>query len=126
MHASALLRTALVGALLAAACLAAGADDAAQHARVRIEQGQVVAPASRRLVLPHGAEVSIHWQSDRDGELHLHGYDLTVRVRAGATVTTRLETRATGRFPVTSHGFGEAAGRTHGHGALMYVEVHPR
>jgi hypothetical protein len=34
-----------------------------------------------------------------------------------------IEAYATGRFPITSHGWGEGG---HGHDALTYLEVYPR
>lgn len=122
------LRAAASGVFAAALCTAPSAtntEGARVDVSVRIEQRQVVEPADRRLVVPHGSSVRIRWQSDEVGELHVHGYDLRVRLRPDAVVNTRFVARATGRFPVTSHGFGHAAGQVHGHGALFYIEVHP-
>jgi hypothetical protein len=96
---------------------ALAADGAAPQFDVRLE------PPSRRLVVSRGAQVAIRWHTDEAGELHVHGYDVAVPLDPRAPVVTRFEARATGRFPVTSHGFaGEAA---HGHGALLWIEVHP-
>jgi hypothetical protein len=101
------------------------AGEPASRATVRIEKRQVVEPRDKRLVLPHDVETEIHWHSDESGELHVHGYDLRIRLRPDTVVHTPIKTRATGRFPVTSHGFASKTGQTHGHGALLYIEVHP-
>jgi hypothetical protein len=122
------VRRAAAAALLAAAlgllpAAAGGADDAPPHFDVRLEKRQVVDPPSRRLVVSRGAQIAIRWHADEAGELHVHGYDVVVRLDPSSPVLTRFEARATGRFPVTSHGFGSDAG--HGHGALLWIEVHP-
>ena len=57
--------------------------------------------------------------------MHLHGYDLELSLAPDAPTEMNFEAFATGRFPVTSHGFGG-----HGHDdeevVLLYLEVHPR
>lgn len=123
-----LLRGIARGVFVAVLCSAtslASADRAIHVVTVRIEKRQVVEPEDRRVVVPHNASVAIHWHGDEAGELHVHGYDLRVTLRAGAVTHTRFEAKATGRFPVTSHGFGNETGQAHGHGALLYIEVHP-
>lgn len=70
-----------------------------------------------------GDDVELIWTSDEAVELHLHGYDLALELSAGEPGTLSFHARATGRFPVTSHGFsGE---HDHGHSTLLYLEVYP-
>lgn len=78
---------------------------------VRIEQGQRVAgPALIRI--PQGATVLLHFASDRDGELHLHGYDKHVQLLAGKVVTLKFKAEHSGRFEYELH--GHSAGHSHG------------
>jgi FtsP/CotA-like multicopper oxidase with cupredoxin domain len=70
-----------------------------------------------------GDRVTLSWTSDEAGSLHLHGYDIEFEVGPGRTETMTFLASATGRFPITSHGFGGEEG--HGHKALLYLEVYP-
>jgi len=71
-----------------------------------------------------GESLELVWQSDEAAELHLHGYDISFEVSPEAPAIVTFQANATGRFPVTSHGFGGQKG--HGHEALIYIEVYPR
>ena len=71
-----------------------------------------------------GESVELVWQSDETAELHLHGYDISFEVSPEAPAIVTFQAHATGRFPITSHGFGGQKG--HGHEALIYIEVYPR
>jgi hypothetical protein len=71
-----------------------------------------------------GESIELVWQSDEAAELHLHGYDISFEVSPEAPAIVTFEAHATGRFPITSHGFGGEQG--HGHEALLYIEVYPR
>jgi hypothetical protein len=114
-----------LAALWPAVRAAAQQSELAEH-RVTIREREVVAPADARLVLRHGSRVRILWHSDESAELHVHGYDIYVKVEAGAVSVTEFAARATGRYPVTVHEFsGERAAR-YGHRALLHIEVHPR
>ena len=96
---------------------------ATQHAQVRIRNRQVIEPKTQRLVVTKNTLLNIRWHSDEAGTLHLHGYDINVHLQANTTVSMQFLAKATGRFAVTSHGF---AGETsHGHRAMLYIEVHP-
>jgi len=70
-----------------------------------------------------GDRVELRWLSDAAAEVHLHGYDIELHLHAGETAVMTFEAEATGRFPVELHGGHDHGG---GHGALLYVEVHPR
>lgn len=65
-----------------------------------------------------GDAVEINWSANRRTVLHLHGYDLEAIVEAGKPQTMSFTARATGRFPVETHGAR--------HSVLIYVEVYPR
>lgn len=71
-----------------------------------------------------GESLELVWQSDETAELHLHGYDISFEVSPEAPAIVTFQAHATGRFPITSHGFGGQKG--HGHEALIYIEVYPR
>lgn len=66
-------------------------------------------------------EVTIRWQSDEAVTLHLHGYNVETKVGPGRIGEMRFRARATGRFPIETHGTGRDSHRT-----LVYIEVHPR
>ncbi|MBT3916355.1 MAG: hypothetical protein HN731_14850 [Rhodospirillaceae bacterium] len=78
------------------------------------------------LQVTQGDQVELKWQTDEIVKLHLHGYDIEQTVTPGKTRTMKFKAKATGRFPVTSHGFGGGKGHSHGSGALFYIEVHPK
>ena len=71
-----------------------------------------------------GDEVVLNWQTDETVMIHLHGYDIEKTIVAGETASLRFTAHATGRFPVTSHGFANDD-HGNGHQALMYFEVYP-
>ena len=99
-------------------------DPAVRILTVSIEMRKVV--GKRTIRVTQGDRVQLNWQTDEKVELHLHGIDQKTVVLPGAGGTIRFTAEATGRFPVTSHGFGNKAGHHHGPGALMYVEVYPK
>ena len=74
--------------------------------------GQAVARVTQ------GDTVTFKVTSDMAGELHLHGYDISIQVAAGETLSPPFEAHATGRFPLEIH--------EGGHGTLLYLEVYPR
>ena len=74
-----------------------------------------------------GDAVTLRWTTDEAVSLHLHGYDIEKALKPGAPTEFSFKAYATGRFPITAHGFG-----THAHGGgheethLLYLEVHPQ
>ena len=96
-------------------------DDSRRVIDVRIENRKVVAPRAA-IRITEGDAIELRWTSDEPVELHLHGYDLEIQVRPGEPAAMVIEAHATGRFPITSHGWGEGG---HGHDALTYLEVYP-
>ena len=90
--------------------------------QVKIEKRKVVVP-KRAIRITENEVVELRWSSDEPVKLHLHGYDKELQVRPGQPASMSITGRATGRFPITSHGWGHGG---HGHHALTYLEVHPR
>ena len=111
------------GLFLPAALIRAGAgqEGSPKVIEVRIENRKVVAP-SEAIRITEGDVVELRWTSDEAVELHLHGYDLKTQVRPDEAATMVVEAYAAGRFPITSHGWGEGG---QGHDALTYLEVYP-
>lgn len=101
--------------------------------QIRIEKRKVM--GERVLRVKKGDTVRLHWSTDEEVDLHLHGYNIKTKVKPGEPATVTFDARATGRFPVTTHGFGSAEerkkqGDSHSlvgaESALIYIEVHPR
>lgn len=121
-------RTWLAG--LAAALLAFAAqhhpalaqDTGKKSIEVRIEKRHVVGD-QQTIRVTEGETVELRWTSDETVEVHLHGYDLKAEPRPGEPAVMAFEAYAAGRFPITSHGWGDGG---HGHDALTYLEVYPR
>ncbi len=89
---------------------------------VQIENRRVVAPEGAIRIFENDV-IALRWLSDEPVRLHLHGYDQEIHVRPGEPAVMLVKAHATGRFPITSHGWGAGG---HGHHALTYLEVHPR
>lgn len=85
-----------------------------------IHNGHVAAD-KRTIRVTEGDLVELRWTTDEAVELHLHGDDIRLNLNPGAPGTMTFEAHAAGRFPVGIHGSGG-----HGHGALLYLKVHPR
>ena len=91
---------------------------------LRIERGRV--PADMRLIrVKQGDVVKLRWSTDRITILHLHGYDIEMKVEPAAMAEMSFTARATGRFPVSVHKPNQGGGHTHDP-PLVHVEVHPR
>jgi plastocyanin len=74
-----------------------------------------------------GDKVTLRWTTDERVEIHLHGYDIEKVVKPGVPVEFTFEAYATGRYPITAHGFGEHShGQKLGETPLVYLEVLPR
>ncbi len=102
-----------------------GAPVVAQSAKsfdVSIAKRHVTSAKTIRVT--QGDAVRLMVSTDETVELHLHGIDITKKVQPGKAAEITFNAKITGRFPVTSHGFG--GGHGHGHSALMYIEIHPK
>ena len=113
-----------VGSFMPSALIrvAVAQDDPQRVIDVRIENRKVVAPRAA-IRTTEGDVIELRWTSDEAVELHVHGYNLKLHVRPDAPAAMVIEAYATGRFPITSHGWGDGG---HGHDALTYLEVYPR
>lgn len=89
---------------------------------VQIEHRKVVGDPVIRLT--EEQEIRIVWTTDEAAELHIHGYDIRIDISPDAPAEISFTAYATGRFAVTSHGFGGDHG--HGHETLLYIEVYPK
>ena len=81
--------------------------------------GGKIANADTTIRVTEGDKVELRWSSNDAVELHLHGYNIEIDVKAGATGTMSFEAYATGRFPIVAHGHGSS------HAPFAYLEVHP-
>jgi endonuclease YncB( thermonuclease family) len=75
-----------------------------------------------------GDTVELVFTGDEPTELHLHGYDIKLDLKANEPGKIQFTATIAGRFPVEVHRFGTGtkAGRSHITGPLLYVEVLPR
>ena len=95
-------------------------------AEIAIKDRKVVGSNVVRVL--EGQSVELHWTTDETVDLHLHGYDIETKAKPGAPATMTFKAHATGRYPVTAHGFGDSHshGGSHSEQTLFYVEVHPK
>lgn len=117
-----LLGLLLVG-LVAAACAGPGEPPATQPAAtpsptvpsaprcraspahtlvITLAKGRVE-PNGERVNLNRGDTVRLQISSDRDDEIHVHGVDRTVQVKAGEPVSADFVVEQTGRYEIESH-----------------------
>ena len=96
--------------------------DAEPRIEVRIANRKVVGDHIIRVT--QGQLVEMVWTTDEAAELHIHGYDIRFGISPDAPAEVSFTAHATGRFAVTSHGFGGQHG--HGHDTLVYIEVYPK
>src|SRR5215831_5520372 len=101
-----------VAASLAAARAAEATFD------LHIERGRV--PESMQVIrVKQGDVVKLRWTTDRPIVLHLHGYDIEMKIEPETVGVMDFVARATGRFPVEvhdsagGHSHGEEIGRAH-------------
>lgn len=97
----------------------------------------------RTLRILQGQQVELAWTVDAPVTVHVHGYDLELKLEPGRPRVQRFVAHATGRFPVTAHGFAKEASAGHAHDhesdhvhdsgqdeaaepTLVYLEIHPR
>jgi hypothetical protein len=75
-----------------------------------------------------GDAVELVFTADEPAELHLHGYDIKLDLKANEPGKIQFNAVIAGRFPLEVHRFGTRtnAGRSHITGPLLYVEVLPQ
>ncbi len=83
-----------------------------------VKKGEL--PAAQRLIrVTQGDDVTLRWTTDAPLEIHLHGYDVEVKLMPGPPRSARFTAKAAGRFPIEAHGGGREW-------TIAYLEVHPR
>jgi translation initiation factor IF-1 len=111
---------------LAAGAACGGALAAELTFDLRIERGRL--PENMRNIrVKQGDVVKLRCTADRRTTLHLHGYDIELRVEPGVTRELTFTARATGRFPLHVHGPTERSGsHAHEEPPLATIEVYPQ
>jgi hypothetical protein len=89
-------------ALAAALVVPIPVHAAGQEVEIVVEAGKPVGGAKAVRVV-RDDEVRLTVRSDRDDELHLHGYNLHLHLKAGKPATLRFKARRTGRFSAELH-----------------------
>ena len=84
---------------------------------LRIENGRVAGNV-KTVQVQQDEAVELRWSADRHTIVHLHGYDIEITIDPGQAQVMAFRARASGRFPIESHGDR--------HTVLGYLEVHPR
>jgi hypothetical protein len=69
------------------------------------------------ITVAKGDLVVLRIDTDREDELHVHGYDLSLKLHRGQTGSLAFQADRTGRFDVELH---------HGGGEIAALEVQPR
>ncbi|MEO5373667.1 MAG: hypothetical protein H7840_05240 [Alphaproteobacteria bacterium] len=115
--------------VVAALCALTGDARGDQRVACAIEGG-VLKGCDPVIRVARGQRVDIVWTSDVPCELHLHGYDLTVKPGPDAPVTLSFVAAMTGRFPMELHDTTKRTdkkerGSRHAHRPLLHVEVLP-
>ena len=85
-----------------------------------------LAPQWRTLRVKQGDAVELRWMSERPVHLHLHGYDIELRVKPGEAAVMAFKAAEAGRFALTTVREDAGSGRSHQHGGrVLYLEVYP-
>lgn len=69
---------------------------------IRLADGKAD-PNGERVELSKGDILEVKITSDRDDEVHIHGYDIGIEVKAGQSVSQSIILDQTGRFEVETH-----------------------
>lgn len=93
----ALMALVLAVPLLIAACDGGGPQE--HTFTIKIQNGQPV-EGVKTFQVKQGDTVTFNISSDTEGEVHLHGYDVSTEMAPGGSVTLSLTANATGRFPM--------------------------
>lgn len=95
----------LLAALLLVGCATAPSaptEPARTVIRITLADGKVD-PNGQRVELARGSVLELVITSDREDAVHVHGFDLEIPVRPGASVTKDITLDRVGRFEIESH-----------------------
>ena len=107
----------LFGVLLVLATAACGGGGPQTRSfTIQIKNGKTVENV-QTFQAKQGDTVNLNIASDTEGEIHLHGYDLSKAMKPGGTVTISFTANATGRFPIEIEATSVEIG---------FLEVQPR
>jgi len=115
------------GALFILLSCSALAADAPQHRALdfsvvngAIANAAAAGIAEDTLKVQQGDEIELKWSSDKAMELHLHGYDIEVKLAPQKPAAMKFKASIPGRFPIEQHGQGPGH-----HKPVLYLEVRP-
>ena len=90
------------------------------------ELSQLSAEISKIIKTFQETDLTLILTSDQPVVLHLHGYDIIAKVPKSGKALMKLNTFATGRFPIKMHLSAEDhQGNAQHERTLLYLEVHP-
>ena len=113
----------LVTLLLFVPMLVLGAE---QYVVYKITERHIAAKPPT-LKVKQGDTLVIDWSSDEMVSLHLHGYDVLLKLTPSILGQMKLTAHSLGRFPVSAHAFGnEQHAKRHAEIPLLYLEVLPK
>ena len=118
------LRTARRNFLYAALLMPLVCGAASTAVEIVVEHGKPRGGA-RTVRVTQGDTVKLRVQSDEALPVHIHGYEIELRVAAGGSASVDFSAKIVGRFPVTAHLHG-ADGKKGPEPTLLYLEVHPQ
>ena len=120
-----LIRALILTAVVATFATSAVTQTAEVTFDLKVEKSRL--PQNMRLIrVRQGDAVRLRWSTDRAIVLHLHGYDVEIKVEPGKTADMAFTARATGRFPIEEHKPDARGGHSHGEAPLARIEVYPR
>ena len=111
---------AIIAAFSGMATKALAADAAQPKVLTLSVVNGAVAGVGDTVKVHQGDDLELRWSSDKPMELHLHGYDIEVKVSPQAPAVMSFKANIPGRFPVEPHGQGPGH-----HRPVLYLEVHP-
>jgi hypothetical protein len=113
-------RRAIIGLLASLLISAAPADAGAPKVlAISLVNGAFVG-SDNTIRVQQGDDLELRWSSDKPMELHLHGYDIEVKVSPQSPAVMSFKANIPGRFPVEAHGTVAAHQRP-----VLYLEVSP-
>ena len=117
----------IAAAGLALAAAFAGAEEGRPLKTFTLDIESGLAPVGQRAIrVAKKDRLRFRITSDVAGEVHLHGYELEVKVVPGKTASLDVTVNATGRFPLYWHPADAPAATGHSAAPLATIEVRPR